>query len=257
MPPDGAGPTDGYAFDEGHRLYPAVRSALSGPGMEGLPAASLRVHARDDMYRFCQVTRPSEELGTMAYFQRGIQIHRTLVDCARAHFGRTAGPGSICDFAAGYGRSTRFLPAAFPGRDLHAVEIQPEAVEFLEDEIGVRAHLSCTAPEDFGCEAGFDYVFVCSLFSHLPERTFGPWLARLFDLLTPDGLLAFSVHGETVMQPGWTMPAEGILYMRTTEVPSLDLEDYGATVVTEEFVARALREHLGVSAYRRFARGLC
>ena len=70
----------------------------------------------------------------------------------------------------------------------------------------------------------------------MPERTFTNWLQNLYDLLTPDGVLMFSVHDECLRAPHVEMPAKGILFSANSESQSLDKEEYGTTYVTEKFV---------------------
>ena len=68
------------------------------------------------------------------------------------------------------------------------------------------------------------------------EKTFSHWLQNLYNLLTPNGILIFSVHDECLRAPGAEMPAKGILFSPNSEIQSLDKEEYGTTYVTERFV---------------------
>ncbi|MGO9954693.1 MAG: hypothetical protein ACLP50_01710 [Solirubrobacteraceae bacterium] len=48
----------------------------------------------------------------------------------------------------------------------------------------------------------FDLVFVASPFTYLPDRAFGAWLSKLWELVAPGGVLAFSVHDEVLNRLG-------------------------------------------------------
>jgi len=191
----------------------------------------------------------------MAYFRAGMVISDTLRDIARQWC--PSGPTRLLDFACGYGRSLRFTIQDFGGDRVWGSEILPDAVAYIGDELGAHAVMSTTRPEELEIEGGFDVIFVSSLFSHLPERTFTPWLRELYQRLAPDGLLIFSVHDELLLPMGAELSPAGIYYRPSTEVEALDVQDYGATVVSEDFVSRAINVASGHDIYRRFPTTLC
>jgi SAM-dependent methyltransferase len=96
--------------------------------------------------------------------------------------------------------------------------------------------LSDALPEHLRMEPGFDVIFVSSLFSHLPERTFGCWLETLLSLLGPRGVLVFSTLG---IEYGGQPEAE-FVFRRESESRTLAAEDYGTTFVSERFTTRCL-----------------
>ncbi|HEX8253344.1 MAG TPA: class I SAM-dependent methyltransferase, partial [Thermoanaerobaculia bacterium] len=81
-------------------------------------------------------------------------------------------------------------------------------------------------------EGQFDLILVASLFTHLPPATFTPWLRRLAELLTPNGLLIFSVHDQSLAP----VKVDGIAFHSYSESRVLEGEDYGSTWVSEEYV---------------------
>jgi SAM-dependent methyltransferase len=215
----------------------------------------LRIHANDEMFRWSQRHCPTPAIGEMAYFRAGMVISDTLRDIARQWC--PSGPARLLDFACGYGRSLRFTIQDFGGDRVWGSEILPDAVAYIGDELGSHAVMSTTRPEELEIEGGFDVIFVSSLFSHLPERTFTPWLRELYQRLAPDGLLIFSVHDELLLPMGAELSPAGIYYRPSTEVEALDVQDYGATVVSEDFVSRAINVASGHDIYRRFPTALC
>ena len=83
-------------------------------------------------------------------------------------------------------------------------------------------------------------------------------------MLAPGGLLAFSVHDQSLLPPGVELPKEGLLFQEISESGSLAGSDYGSAWVSEEFVRGALRQALGgapagagAGSLRRLPRGLC
>jgi SAM-dependent methyltransferase len=219
---------------------------------------SLRVSPDDDMFAFSYHMMPTHELGVMAYFRAGIQIFDAVDQIARWQFGSLDAVGTVCDFACGYGRSTRVLAAASGPQQVWAAEILPKAVEFQVDAFGVHGVQSTTDPDDLDLDQHFDLIMVSSLFSHLPDRTFTRWLSRLIGLLSDRGILVFSVHDASLLQPDDPpMNDDGIVFIPTTEIADLDTADYGATFVTEDYVSAALARAGARDGFRRIQRGLC
>jgi hypothetical protein len=80
----------------------------------------------------------------------------------------------------------------------------------------------------------------------------------LYDLLTPNGILMFSVHDQCLLAPHIEMPANGILFSPQSESQSLDKEEYGTTYVTEKFVRKLVEEVSGGKAFvHRLKKGIC
>ena len=80
----------------------------------------------------------------------------------------------------------------------------------------------------------------------------------MYDLLTPNGILMFSVHDQCLLQPHIEMPANGMLFSPESESQSLDKEEYGTTYVTEKFVRKLVEEVSGGKAFvHRLRKGIC
>jgi len=218
---------------------------------------SLRVHRNDEMFRASVFQGPTPVFGAMAYFRTGLMIHNALRQTAHWHDKPLEQMDRVLDFAAGYGRSTRFLAALLPCDRIWASEILPDAVAIQQSEFGITALQSSTDPADFECDVCFDLIFVSSLFSHLPEGTWAAWLERLHGLLAPSGVLVFSVHDESLVTAPLEMPANGLLYLPVNEAKtSWDVADYGTSFVSEEFVARTINERLARANYVRLPKSL-
>jgi len=244
---------DDQIIADGAAVASVARLVREDRGSFELP--DLRVHRDDEMWGWGQLTCATPAIGQFSYFRSGLVISRTVRELVQ--WWCPDGPDAVLDFACGYGRSLRYTIADFGADRVWGAEILPGAVEFVGGVLGANALASSTDPAELDLGRQFDLIFVSSLFSHLPEHTFVPWLARLHEHLTPNGLLAISVHDEFLLPPGESLSASGIFFQPTTEVTSLDTSEYGATVVNETFVARAIEQATGSPTHRRLPTALC
>lgn len=246
----------------------AVAAFLDAVGRPGVPLA---IDAGDEMLGQLLATHHgSVDVGLVGYFRTGWMAAEALERALRWRFGESA-PIRLLDFASGYGRVTRFL---VPERDRLAItvaDVDPDAVEFQRRTFAVDGLVTTHSPQSLDLEspgtgtrtgsldtgATFDAIFVASLFSHLPEATFTPWLGSLYRRLAPGGILVLSTHGVETLLPGREMPAGGHFFDQVKVARRLEPGDYGSTWVSEEFVSRAIREVSGgCASYRRFPRAL-
>jgi len=192
------------------------------------------IDERDDMLDFAlHLFGHDRDRAVANYFQNALDQYTLLV-----HISRWRGtPGRMLDFASGYGRLTRLLVHEHLAGETTVSDILEGAMEFQHEQFGVRTILSTREPEQFPAAGPYDLIFVASLFSHLPASTFTRWLRRLTELLTPGGLLVFSVHDESLAPE----KVDGIAFHSTSESRVLDLEDYGSTFVTEGYVREQVR----------------
>jgi SAM-dependent methyltransferase len=216
------------------------RHYASGRGSGSPLRLKTHIHAADQMLlhsinHFGEVNKPLSQ-----YFNVALQQHHAVQQILRATFDKPLDSLSLLDFACGYGRLLRFLSLTLPPSNIWAAEVQPDAVRFVRDEYGVNGLTSAMDPEAFDPGRRFDFIWVASLFSHLPERLFVAWIRRLHSLLEPQGILAFSLHDECLLPDGSTLPAGGILFRPDSENADLDTCAYGTTHVNEKFVAESI-----------------
>ncbi len=232
-----------------------VRALLQDALM--LPAPlNTNIHKSDQMYNFITSARGSELIARSEYFTSGVYLLKIVEQLVLWKFGSFEGVRSFLDFASGYGRLTRFLVQDLPAERIWVSDIQAEAVAFQRSELGVHGFVSTLDPDALECDELFDCIFVVSLFSHLPPTTFVRWLKKLYSLLKPGGLLAFTVHDESGLAASEAMPDSGISFSEGSEIDSLDTQDYGRTIVTEAFVRRSITEATGRPVYRRIPFGM-
>jgi len=154
---------------------------------------------------------------------------------------------NFLEFANGFGRFTRHLAYALPGR-VTCSDILPGAVDFARKQFGVKAFESSFDPDEIRFPELYDVIFVLSLFTHLPVPAWNAWLRALGGALAPGGVLLFSVHSEELAREelGVTLNDEGYCFLPHSESPSLDPEKYGTTLTTRQLVVDQVRDALGV-----------
>ncbi len=251
------GATGHYAYTAAEASAQAVRQliAIADPASRN---ESLNIDGDDDMFIFGVGNGGAAPTVAMSYFRQGMSMVGLLERVVAWRFGGWARVGSVLDFAAGYGRSTRFLVQHLPADHVTVSEIQAPALEFQRRELGVKTLLSTSDPDELESPDTFDLVFVASLFTHLPDQTFAKWLAKLWTLVAPGGVLVFSVHDEAINRGG--VPLEdGFAFMPMSEVASLSVDEYGTTLTTADYVRRRLQEAIGTEAGHaiRLPRALC
>ncbi|MFL6193458.1 MAG: class I SAM-dependent methyltransferase [Thermoanaerobaculia bacterium] len=216
------------------------------------------IHPDDEMLiQYRNLRNQDVDAALVAYFDSGSRLWTAMA--ALLHWRFPDGPGpsfQLLDFASGFGRVTRFIVLDLPPERIWVADIYAEGVRFQEEQLGVHGLVSHADPERFQCGEAFDMVFVSSLFTHLPEETFRSWLRRLWSLVRPGGLLAFSVHDRDILPPGEGLPASGMLFHPHSESGSLPSEQYGTTWVDEPFVRRLAGEVAQGASVHRIPRGL-
>jgi 2-polyprenyl-3-methyl-5-hydroxy-6-metoxy-1,4-benzoquinol methylase len=198
---------------------------------------SKAVHPQDHLFNFL-INHPgfASDIDRVRYYfedgQLSAQKFRQLVE--------TYSPGrkerAVLEFAAGYGCVSRHL-IHLPGMRVVSCDIHPEAIEFLEQQIGVPAYQSSRFPEMLSLPRQYDVVFALSFFSHMPLTTWARWLVALSKVVETGGVLLFTTQGLTsrpyFLDP--VIPENGFWYQGSSEQADLSTEEYGQTIVTPDF----------------------
>lgn len=225
------------------RLQKLLREQLGAADSSGAPV-STELHPACQMLEHSLRAHRDATLAVTQYFAVALQQYHAAAEFIE-RLERTRPAPRILDFACGYGRLLNLLIHRVPPEQIWAAEIQPEAVEFAARRFGVRALASTATPEEFDPGTRFDLIWVASLFSHLPPGLFQRWLERLAGLLSPDGVMLFTVHDEALLPDSMTMPESGVLFIDGSENRDLSTEIYGTTFVTEDYVRDAIGAALG------------
>ena len=198
------------------------------------------IHSQDEMYQVARLNQPTPEQAALRYYFNGKRIFDAVSQVIQWYFGDFNRVSSFLDFASGYGRFTRFLTQKLSADKIWVSEIHPTAVSFQVEQFGVNGIQSYSQPHQFQTHQRFDVILACSLFSHLPEKTFNLWLRQLYDLLTPDGILMLSVHDRSLLPDHAAIARNEILFIPESESQSLDAFEYGTSYVGEEFVNQVI-----------------
>lgn len=98
---------------------------------------------------------------------------------------------TILDFGCGPGRLATCLHERHPQAEIHACDIDAEAIAWARETLGDVAtfHATPERPPLPFASASFDLICAVSVFTHLPEDLQHAWLAELRRVLRPGGLL--------------------------------------------------------------------
>jgi SAM-dependent methyltransferase len=177
--------------------------------------------------------------GIQIYFRGGKADAEKLLELMKL-FGMNEEDSRILEFASGYGRITRHFTKRC---NVTASDIHPAAVEMIQSRLNTPAYVSSHAPHELAIPGQYDFVFAISLFSHLPDATFAPWIAALLSLTKPGGHLMFTTHGPKGAQTFPELPPpgpDGIGFIPLSEQTDLDGHRYGTTTVTPEYVRQKI-----------------
>ncbi len=202
------------------------------------------IHPDDEMLKFLRASGHPEPLLHGAYLSDGHAIAVTIEHVFGQLGRRLDALPSLLDFASGYGRVARFLSDKVGAARLTVSDVYADGVKFQQQVLGVRGFVSKSDPRDVAIETRHAAVTCISLFTHLPRRTFGPWLGKLASACERDGVLLFTTHGRA-LDPGShaTERGDDFAFLPVSESASLDVQEYGSTYVTPAFVERVVREH--------------
>ncbi len=221
--------------------------------------ASAALHTEDELLRYIVATN-GEEAGSAQYISGGWKSAQQVKSAINRLFPERDNL-AILEFASGFGRVTRHLPNLILGSHLTASDIHPTACQFVENEFGVKSVVSSHEPERLRIDDKFDFVFVLSLFSHLPDHSFGRWLAALYERLNPGGYLLLTSNGQVTMKKRaefWDRqfdPNLGFGFARQSDQLDLDAEEYGSMVISLSYMAAQLRENIPGALLHGFASG--
>ena len=108
---------------------------------------------------------------------------------------------SVLEFGSGCGRIMRWLGPVGEQSKLYGCDIDEEAMDWSNENLGFASFSANPAepplPYD---DQSFDLVFNHSVFTHIDERMQDLWLAELYRVTKPGGLVLATVHGEIVLE---------------------------------------------------------
>jgi len=199
----------------------------------------------DDIFKFF-CAHPSSQNPLRDYFADGWRTLSELMLLLEVVDKPLLKSGSFLEFASGHGRFTRHLVKAIGSERVTVSDVVPSAVAFSTATFGVRGFESQLVPEQVVFPKRYDVVFVLSLFSHLPKSTWSRWLKCLYAGVASGGVLVFSTHGiKAAKHDSVTLDADGFFFAPSSESSAIDVEQYGTTFTSEDFVISQIEQTLG------------
>jgi|GEM_PF-239819 len=203
------------------------------------------ISKNDVMFHYALFHDDNLENSYKHYMMNGLNSFNLVNKLIKHKFGNFSSINSFLDFASGYGRLCRFLVLRLEPQKVWVSDIKTKAIEFQQKEFGVNGLASSFKPKNFKPDQKFDFIYVGSLFTHLPENIFYQWLQSLFSLLTDKGILAFTAQ-DVSLYNGEIQ--DGFLYFSTSEDTLFtEIDDslansdpYGLTYVAEEYVYKQI-----------------
>ena len=107
---------------------------------------------------------------------------------------------SILDMPCGHGRVLRWLKAAYPAAQITACDLLVDGVDFCAKTLGAVPVYSTALPEATMFPGTYDLIFVGSLLTHVDVDQWDRLIDLWHGLLSPDGLLIVTTHGELVAE---------------------------------------------------------
>ena len=232
------------------REHPVTRlhahNLIEREGLEGAFSAWMglpcEIAEADDIFRFFE-NHPSCVNPLRDYLADGWRTLAELLLLLEQVDKPLLGVNRFLEFASGHGRFTRHLIKAIGVQRVVVSDVVSDAMRFAETTFGVEARLSSAQPRALTWPERYDVVFVLSLFSHLPLRTWGDWLSTLWQAVGPGGVLVFSTHGlEAVRRAGVTLDEQGFHFTPSSESNAINQQEYGTAFTSDSFVRGQIAE---------------
>lgn len=220
------------------------------------------ISPNDEMYLFARTQIPTDEMTRWYYFQTGKEVALGVIRHLLAAEELDLRTLDLLDYAAGYGRVTRWLAPVF--RSVTVADLEPAMIDFHKRTFGIDGFVASADPKHMTTgERNFDVVLVFSLFTHLPRSSWPKWLRAIADTIKPGGAFIFSVHSYELfaeLNPArfgdpktWT---EDFLFWEDNETNGrLKTAAYGCTIVKESYVRAAVANLPGFEVAHHYKKG--
>jgi 2-polyprenyl-3-methyl-5-hydroxy-6-metoxy-1,4-benzoquinol methylase len=207
------------------------------------------IHFDDLIFAALHTVAPNKDLDVVVdtYFASGRVSAERVRDIASLYYAERPRdrPPKILDFASGYGCVSRHLRNVMPSAEVMACDIHPAACDFHRQHLGIDAKQSVFEPERLAAQPEFDIVIAISFFSHLPKRSFVPWLRKLGEFVRPNGILIFTTHGVEVHRASMSkakVGRDGYGSIEDSEQFDIPLEHYVHSITYPKFVYGAIEQ---------------
>jgi SAM-dependent methyltransferase len=172
-----------YQF--GRRVRFAIGSRM---GARHVPALGGRAHYNDFMLS-------STDAAQVESYRRGACDFVAILGRSLGEAGRNWADIACClEVGCGYGRIVRELRRELPADRIAVSDVIEEGARFTASEFGVR-RLPVVESMDARFDAGFDLIYLLSVYTHLDRASIVANIGKVAKLLRPGGVLVFTTHG--------------------------------------------------------------
>lgn len=131
-----------------------------------------------------------------SYINNGRSAFVALVDLFSEHKCNLTAPDCrLLDWGVGCGRVARHFCDAYPGIELHGVDIDAGNIEWCSRSLPGSYSVVNTFPPTHFPDNFFGVIYSCSVLSHLTFDAAVSWLAELSRILSPSGVAFLSFNG--------------------------------------------------------------
>jgi SAM-dependent methyltransferase len=132
------------------------------------------------------------------YWASGFRTYENLRAIAAEN---GTGGGRCLDFGGSSGRVARHFAIQEEGWDVWLADFKESSVEFVNNYLppDIKAFANSAFPNLPLPDSYFDFVFACSVFTHINETEL-PWLLELRRILRVGGLACLSIHDDVTWQ---------------------------------------------------------
>jgi SAM-dependent methyltransferase len=169
-------------------------------------------------------------------------------------------PSQVCeflDFGCGCGRLILALENRWPDLRITGCDVDQQAIGWCRQHLNhSRFVVNHGLPPSPFEDDSFDLIWCGSVFTHLDENRQDRWLAEIFRILKPDGILLASVHGPHCWEsrlPSWTiarLKRKGMVFARTGAEAGIHPAWYQLAWHTEDYVRKHWAPVLEIRGYR-------
>jgi SAM-dependent methyltransferase len=181
------------------------------------------------------------------YFESGLNTASPIYTATMEHGLSLYQPATVLDFGCGAGRQLLHFARNFKAIELHACDISYESIDYIQRAFPqVQAYTNNFDPPLKYDADTFDMIYSVSIFSHLEPRHKNDWLAELYRVTKPGGLVLPTILGRQALA---VREAQG--YPLDLKLIRNEMAEQGLSFIPNKPQAESQKQKLG-----RLAKGI-
>jgi len=134
------------------------------------------------------------------FLAQGRRVQQTILASLPAEWSFAG--ARVLDFGCGVGRVLRHFAAEAPAAELHGCDVDLQSIAWLREAFppAFRVTTCERLPPLEYPDDGFDLIYAISIFTHLVDGEWEPWLRELQRVLKPDGVLLVTFHNRVAYE---------------------------------------------------------